>query len=89
MKKKGNKKMLTLRQEVVDNPIPTSLLFNKRSCAHYKSCCHLSFNCITSIHKKLHIRNEQGFRDGVINDFLSLSRNVLVPILFHEVTSHF
>ena len=28
MKKKGNKKMPRLRQEIIDNPIPTSLFFN-------------------------------------------------------------
>lgn len=27
MKKQGNKKMLTLRQKIVNNPIPTSLFF--------------------------------------------------------------
>ena len=29
MKKKGNKKMPILRQEVIDNPIPTSLFISK------------------------------------------------------------
>ena len=29
MKKKGNKKMPRPRQEIIDNPIPTSLFFNK------------------------------------------------------------
>ena len=28
MKKKGNKKMPRPRQEIIDNPIPTSLFFN-------------------------------------------------------------
>ena len=28
MKKKGNKKMPRQRQEIIDNPIPTSLFFN-------------------------------------------------------------
>ena len=32
MKKKGNKKMLIPRQEIIDNPIPTSLFFNKITC---------------------------------------------------------
>ena len=30
---------------------------------------------------------KQRCRDGVINDFLSRYRHVLVPLLFHEVTS--
>ena len=30
---------------------------------------------------------KQRCRDRVINDFLSRSRNPLVPLLFHEVTS--
>ena len=58
MKKKGNKKMPRPRQEIIDNPIPTSLLAHKQRC-----------------------------RDRVINDFLSWSRHLLVPLLFHEVTS--
>ena len=32
MKKKGNKKMPIPRQEIIDNPIPTSLFFNKITC---------------------------------------------------------
>ena len=30
---------------------------------------------------------KQRCRDRVINDFLSLSRHLLVPLLFHELTS--
>ena len=30
MKKKGNKKMPMLRQEIIDNPIPTSLFISPR-----------------------------------------------------------
>ena len=37
--------------------------------------------------EQLHIRNEQRCRDGVINDFLSQYRRLLVPLLFHELTS--
>ena len=33
MKKKGNKKMPILRQEVIDNPIPAPLCISKCSCS--------------------------------------------------------
>ena len=36
MKKKGNKKMPRPRQEIIDNPIPTSLFFNGVA-THYTS----------------------------------------------------
>ena len=83
MKKKGNKKMPRPRQEIIDNPIPTSLFFNGVA-------THLQlFNCIPSTHKQQNscISHKQRCRDRVINDFLSRSRHLLVPLLFHEVTS--
>ena len=36
MKKKGNKKMPRPRQEIIDNPIPTSLFFNGVATHFYK-----------------------------------------------------
>ena len=84
MKKKGNKKMPRQRQEIIDNPIPTSLFFNSVA-------THLQ------VFLKLHPQypqttgqlqaHKQRCRDRVINDFLSLSRHLLVPLLFHELTS--
>ena len=69
MKKKGNKKMPRLRQEIIDNPIPTSLFFNGVA-THYKC----SYNCISSTHKQQNscIAHKQRCRDRVINDFLGL-----------------
>ena len=70
------------RQEIIDNPIPTSLFFNGVA-------THLQvFNRIPSTHKQQNscISHKQRCRDRVINDFLSRSRH-LVPLLFHEVTS--
>ena len=85
MKKKGNKKMPRHRQEIIDNPIPTSLFFNGVA-------THLQVflkNCIPSTHKQQNscIAHKQRCRDRVINHFLSLSRHLLVPLLFHELTS--
>ena len=85
MKKKGNKNMPIPRQEVIDNPIPTSLFFNKRSCTHFNFCPQIASPVSTNNY--IIIRNKQRCRDGVINDFLSRYRHVLVPLLFHEVTS--
>ena len=75
MKKKGNKPRP--RQEIIDNPIPTSLFFK------------CSYNCIPSSHKQQNscIAYKQRCRDRVINDFLFRSRFLLVPFLFREVTS--
>ena len=67
------------RQEIIDNPIPTSLFFNG---------VHI-YKCSPSTHKQQNscIVHKQRCRDRVINDFLSRSRHLLVPLLFHEVTS--
>ena len=48
----------------------------------------LSF-LLCSTHKQQNscIAHKQRCRDRVINDFLSWSRHLLVPLLFHEVTS--
>ena len=85
MKKKGNKKMPRLRQEIIDNPIPTSLfmcyaavlLFVGWGC-NFKNTC----KCVA-----IYTIEKQRCRDRVIDDFLSQSRHLLVPFLFHEVTS--
>ena len=84
MKKKGNKKMPRPRQEIIDNPIPTSLFFNGVA-------THLQM--FLKLHPQYHkqqnscIAHKQRCRDRVINDFLSLSRHLLVSLLFHELTS--
>ena len=128
MKKKGNKKMFIPRQEIIDNPIPTSLfsinylvrsgarraeiilrlsnedsnpcqrllalinsyifVFNKLS-LHIYMCYYLSSNCIPSAYTQQNscIAHKPRCRDGVINDLLSQYRHLLVPLLFHDVTS--
>ena len=51
MKNKGNKEMPILRQEVIDNPIPTSLFFLIKDPVYYihiLKVLSLSSNCITS-----------------------------------------
>ena len=84
MKKKWNKKMPRPTQEIIDNPIPTSLFFNGVA-------THLQV--FLKLHPQYHkeqnscIAHKQRCRDRVINDFLSRSGHLLVPLLFHEVTS--
>ena len=80
MKKKGKKKTPIPRQEIIDNPIPTSLF----KVLSFVLKLHHQYPQTT---EQLHIRNEQRCRDGVINDLLSRYRRLLVPLLFHEVTS--
>ena len=84
MKKKGNKKMPRPRQEILDNPIPTSLFmcYAAMLCSvvcgywgcNFKNTC----KCVATPLKN---------KDVGIKDFLSRSRHLLVPLLFHEVTS--
>ena len=85
MKKKGNKNMPIPRQEVIDNPIPTSLFIFDN---YVVVCGYWLCNLGTKIKMRTgSFIKKQRCRDGVINDFLSRYRHVLVPLLFHEVTS--
>ena len=83
MKKKGNKKMPRPRQEIIDNPIPTSLFMCYAAVLLFvgtgDAILRTLVNCSYTIEK-------QRCRDRVINDFLSRSRHLLVPLLFHELT---
>ena len=71
MKEKGNKKMPIPTQEIIDNPNPTSLVT-------YAAVLLFEF---------LGLIEKQRCRDGVINNFLSRYRHLLVPLLFHDLTS--
>ena len=84
MKKKGNKKIPRQRQEIIDNPIPTSLFFNGVA-THLQMFLKLHLQ----YHKQQNscIAHKQRCRDRVINDFLSLFRHLLVSLHFHELTS--
>ena len=71
MKKKGKKKMPILRQEVIDNPIPTSCDVR---------CCDLSSDCITSIHKQ-----QNNYISGINKDVgmeLSMTSCLSIGIFF-------
>ena len=82
--KKGKKKMPRPRQEIIDNPIPTSLFFN--GVATY-------LQVLLKLHPQYPQTTEQlqahkqRCRDRVINEFLSQSRHPLVPLVIHELTS--
>ena len=82
--KEGNKKMPIPRQEIIDNPIPTSLFPIKLSVHIYK-CSYVSSNCTPSTYTQHNscIVHKQRCRDGVINDLqLSRYRHLLVPLFF-------
>ena len=72
MKKKGNKKMPTPRYK---HPIPTSLF----QCEDVFSLP----NAFTTNKQN----SEQRCRDGVMNEFVSWCRHLLVSFLFHALTS--
>ena len=92
--KKGNKKMPTPRHKVTHNPIPTSLfcfnmlfvcLFVCYECIRQsKQHNILTSNCLRNMLCCGLGRNKD---DGVMSDFVSWCRHLLVPFLFHEVTS--
>ena len=83
MKKKGNKKMPTSRHKLIHNPIPTSLFL---SSPQYISCSQFNvqmfFLCLTNKQN-----SEQRCRDGVMNEFVSWCRHLLVSFFFHSLTS--
>ena len=90
MKKKGNKKMPTPRQKVIHNPIPTSLFLSRPqyiyiTCQQFDVKMFSLPNAFTT--KRQKFRVGQRCKDGVMNEFVSWNRHLLVTFLFHEVTS--
>ena len=83
MKKKGNKKMPRPRQEIIDNPIPTSLFMYYAAVLLFVGTGGAILRTLVNVYTI----EKQRCRDRVINDILSRSRHLLVPLLFHEVTS--
>ena len=83
MKKKGNKKMPRPRQEIIDNHIPTSLFMCYAAVLLFVGTGDAILKTLVNVYTI----EKQRCRDRVINDFLSWSRHLLVPLLFHEVTS--
>ena len=81
MKKKGNKKMPTPRHKLIHNPIPTFLFLSSSQCQ-----CEDVFslpNAFTTNKQN----SEQRCRDGVMNEFVSWCRHLLVSLLFHALKS--
>ena len=83
MKKKGNKKMPRPRQEIIDNPIPSSLFLCYAAILLLVGTGGAILRTLVNVYTI----ETQRCRDRVINDFLSWSRHLLVLLLFHEVTS--
>ena len=83
-KKKENKKMPIPRQEIIDNPIPTSLFSTKLSVHIYK-CSYLSSNCTSSSHTQQNscIAHTQRCRDGRLSMISCLGIGIfLFPFFF-------
>ena len=78
MKKKGDKKWPTPRQKVIHNPHPYLFLFNFLKHIIY-------FLCLMYDKEITEQNKEVGM--GVMNYFLSWCRHLLVPFLFHALTS--
>ena len=87
MKKKGNKKMPTPRHKLIHNPIPTSLFLSSKQCI---SCSQFNVKMFFSLPNAFTTNkqnSEQRCRDGVMNEFVSWCRYLLVSFLFHALTS--
>ena len=87
MKKKGNKKMPIPRLEVIDSPTPSLHLC---LCAMQLFCCLWVLGIIVGSNSNTCkcvqviwlLKNKDVYRDGVISNFLSRYRNLLVPLFF-------
>ena len=80
-----NKKMPTPRHKVTHNPIPTSLCLPRPQHNIFRRkldvkmlCCLL---CLMQTNKQ-HVKAKQKCRDGVMSDFVSWCRHLLVPSFF-------
>ena len=87
--KERNKKMPTPRHKVTHNPIPTSLFLPRPQ--HTFSCRQLDVKmlcCLLCLMNSSQTNNiSQRCRDGVVSDFVSWCRHLLVSFLFHALTS--
>ena len=86
--KERNKKMPTPRHKVTHNPIPTSLFlprlqrtFSCRQLDVKMLCSAVCFAYIMQTNKQ-HVKAKQRCRDGVMSDFVSWCRHLLVPFFF-------
>ena len=82
--KEGNKKMPIPTQEIIDNPIPTSLfpinyLYTFTS---VPMCPQIAPPVPIYAQQNSCIVHKQRCRDGVINDLLCRYRHLLVPLFF-------
>ena len=87
--KERNKKMPTPRHKVTHNPIPTSLflprlqrIFSCRQLDVKMLCCAVCFPIHNKQTNKQHVKAKQRCRDGVMSDFVSWCRHLLVPFFF-------
>ena len=80
--KERNKKMPTPRHKVTHNPIPASL-FLPRLQRTFSVLFALPNAFITNKQtNKQHVKAKQRCRDGVMSDFVSWCRHLLVPFFF-------
>ena len=89
--KERNKKMPTPRHKVTHNPIPTSLFLPRLQCTFscrqldVKMLCCLLYLMHSYTNKqtnKQHVKAKQRCRDGIMSDFVSWCRHLLVPFFF-------
>ena len=80
--KERNKKMPTPRHKLIHNPIPTSLFLSSPQCI---SCSQFNVKIVFSLPNAFTTNkqnSEQRCRDGVMNEFVSWCRHLLVPFFF-------
>ena len=76
-----NKKMSTPRHKVTHNPIPTSLFLPRPQHNIFRRQLDVKMLC-AFITNKQHVKAKQRCMDGVMSDFVSWCRHLLVPSFF-------
>ena len=89
MKMVGNKKMPTPRHKLIHNPIPTSVFLSR---PRYILCQQFDVKMFSlpnafKTNKQNILKQNKDVGMGVMNEFVSWCRHLLVPFLFHALTS--
>ena len=77
----------TTRHKLIYNPIPTSLFLSSPQCISYSQFNVKMFFSLPNAFTTNKQNSEQRCRDGVMNEFVSWCRHLLVSFLFHALIS--
>ena len=88
--KERNKKMPTPRHKVTHNPIPIYIFVSSKTTTYIFmqaiGCQDVVLSCLLCLYNaqtnKQHVKAKQRCRDGVMSEFASWCRHLLVPFFF-------